>query len=80
MSINLCWLRNDLRSHDNSALWHAAQHGAVVAVFLITPRTWAEHDEAAAKVDFWLRNLAELASELGHLNIPLKLIQIDYIV
>ncbi|UAW97917.1 deoxyribodipyrimidine photo-lyase [Halopseudomonas nanhaiensis] len=78
MSVNLCWLRNDLRIHDNTALWHASQNGAVVAVYLITPGTWAEHDEAAVKVDFWLRNLVELGRALEALNIPLKLVEVDH--
>ena len=77
MSITLCWLRNDLRIHDNTALWHAAQRGQVVAVYLLSPGTWAEHEEAAVKVDFWLRNLVELERALGNLGIVLRLIRTD---
>ncbi|MEH6472979.1 MAG: deoxyribodipyrimidine photo-lyase [Halopseudomonas sp.] len=75
--MQLCWLRNDLRSYDNSALWHASQTGPVVAVYLISPATWLAHHDAAIKVDFWLRNLATLQTQLTQRNIPLRLIDID---
>ncbi|WP_093397718.1 deoxyribodipyrimidine photo-lyase [Halopseudomonas xinjiangensis] len=76
--MHLCWLRNDLRVHDNTALWRASQRGQVVAVYLITPATWSEHEEAASKVDFWLRNLTELSRELGERNIPLRLVEVEH--
>lgn len=78
MTIQLCWLRNDLRLHDNTALWTASQHGPVVAVYVVSPATWAEHDEAAVKVDFWLRNLAELKQVLIERNIPLRILHCEY--
>ena len=67
----LWWIRTDLRTHDNSALEEAAARGPVVAVFLISPAQWKQHDDAACKVDFWLRNLRELRARLAALNIPL---------
>lgn len=67
----LWWIRTDLRTHDNSALEQAAARGPVVAVFLISPAQWKQHDDAACKVDFWLRNVRELRASLAALNIPL---------
>ncbi|WP_144968200.1 deoxyribodipyrimidine photo-lyase, partial [Pseudomonas sp. DE0010] len=67
----LVWFRTDLRTLDHPALHAAAEQGPVVAVFLLSPAQWQEHDEAAVKVDFWLRNLAELGKTLGSLGIPL---------
>jgi len=67
----LIWLRSDLRVHDNTALSTAAARGPVVAVYLLSPQQWLEHDDAACKVDFWLRNLRELSLALAALNIPL---------
>jgi deoxyribodipyrimidine photo-lyase len=70
----LVWLRSDLRAHDNTALAAAAQgDGPLLAVWLISPSQWREHDDAPCKVDFWLRNLAELGKTLAALNIPLLL-------
>lgn len=71
----LVWLRNDLRAHDNTALACAAAQGEgpLLALWLITPDQWREHDDAPCKVDFWLRNLAQLSRSLAALNIPLLL-------
>jgi deoxyribodipyrimidine photo-lyase len=70
-TMQLIWLRSDLRLHDNTALSAAAARGPTVAVYLLTPAQWLEHDDAPCKVDFWLRNLNELRRTLGELNIPL---------
>jgi len=67
----LVWFRTDLRLHDHPALHAAAERGPVTAVFLLSPAQWQQHDEAAVKVDFWLRNLAELGKTLQALGIPL---------
>jgi len=67
----LIWLRSDLRVQDNSALAAAMAAGPTLAVYLISPEQWREHDDAPAKVDFWLRNLAELQQQLARLNVPL---------
>ncbi|UVK92835.1 deoxyribodipyrimidine photo-lyase [Pseudomonas atacamensis] len=69
--MQLIWLRSDLRQHDNTALAAAAARGPTVAVYLLSPQQWLEHDDAPCKVDFWLRNLGELSQSLGALNIPL---------
>jgi deoxyribodipyrimidine photo-lyase len=69
----LVWFRTDLRSIDNLAL-HAACRDAsrgVIALFVVSPGEWRNHDAAPIRVDFWLRSLRELARELRALNIPL---------
>ncbi len=74
----LIWFRNDLRIHDNSALHAAMQAGPTVAVFVLSPAQWRTHDDAACKVDFWLRNLHELQKSLATLNVPLLIRNADY--
>jgi len=69
--MQLLWLRSDLRQHDNTALSASAERGPTVAVYLLSPEQWQEHDDAPCKVDFWLRNLRELSKTLGEVNIPL---------
>lgn len=71
---HLYWLRNDLRVHDNHALWNARNTGNVVAVCVITPDTWQEHDDAGVKIDFWLRSLRTLKASFDALGIPLKVL------
>ncbi len=73
----LLWLRTDLRMHDNPALAAAAENGTVTALFIASPGQWRQHDDAPAKVDFWLRNLHELQRDLGGIGIPLKLLTVD---
>ncbi|MDW3714662.1 MULTISPECIES: deoxyribodipyrimidine photo-lyase [unclassified Pseudomonas] len=67
----LMWFRCDLRVQDNTALSAAMAAGPTLALYLITPGQWLEHDDAPAKVDFWLRNLVALQAELARLNVPL---------
>ncbi|OLS65024.1 deoxyribodipyrimidine photo-lyase [Pseudomonas putida] len=69
--MQLIWLRNDLRIHDNTALAAASERGPTLALWLVSPGQWRDHDDAACKVDFWLRNLRELKEALAHYNIPL---------
>ena len=67
----LMWFRTDLRVHDNSALAAAMAAGPTVALFLLSPGEWQAHNDAPAKVDFWLRNLQQLRESLAALNVPL---------
>jgi len=67
------WFRADQRVADNPALHHACRDATrgVVALFIICPEQWREHDWADVKVDFLLRNLDELSARLDTLNIAL---------
>ena len=75
--LHLCWLRGDLRLHDNHALWHASQQAEVVAVYITTPNDWRAHDDAPIKIDFWRRNLIALQAQLAERNIALRLLQAE---
>ncbi|KAI7827497.1 putative deoxyribodipyrimidine photo-lyase Phr1 [Gamsiella multidivaricata] len=70
------WFRNDLRLQDNRALYGASMRSKVgarclIALYIISEEEWEEHDEAAVKIDFWMRNLASLKTSLDKLAIPL---------
>ena len=76
--IELVWFRNDLRTIDNSALYHACQSAQpVIAIYIATPQQWHQHDDAAVKLDFWHRNLSKLEEDLAELNIELRFFQLD---
>ncbi|UTW09140.1 deoxyribodipyrimidine photo-lyase [Pseudomonas benzenivorans] len=75
--LQLIWLRSDLRVQDNSALAAAMAAGPTVALYLLSPGQWRQHDDAPCKVDFWLRNLVELSAALARLNVPLLIRQAD---
>ena len=70
----LWWLRADMRTRDNPALRAALEHGLVVAMFYMSPEQWRAHDDSAGKVDFWMRNLADLSETLSAMHVPLKII------
>lgn len=75
---SLVWFRSDLRIHDNTALHAATRPGrsdeGCIAVFVLVPPQWRRHDYAPGRVDFILRNLAELSVALAGINIPLRII------
>ncbi|MHA3982701.1 deoxyribodipyrimidine photo-lyase [Acinetobacter venetianus] len=73
----LIWFRQDLRIHDHAALWHATQAGPCIAICILSPAQWQRHDDAAIKIDFYLRQLKTLEQELKELNIPLIIQTID---
>lgn len=74
----LVWFRNDFRTIDNPALYHACQSTQpVIAIYIATPQQWNQHDDAAVKLDFWRRNLVKLEKELAILNIQLHFFQVD---
>ncbi|MEB0041176.1 MULTISPECIES: deoxyribodipyrimidine photo-lyase [unclassified Pseudomonas] len=75
--MQLVWLRSDLRLHDNTALSAAMERGPTMAVYLISAEQWLAHDDAASKVDFWLRNLSQLSHALGEINVPLLIRHAD---
>ncbi|GGM12974.1 deoxyribodipyrimidine photo-lyase [Pseudomonas asuensis] len=72
----LVWFRTDLRVRDNTALTAACAAGPALAIYLLTPGQWQEHDDSPAKVDFWHRNLKTLTEALKTLNIPLLIRQV----
>lgn len=75
----LIWFKSDLRTTDNPALYQACQAAdrGAVALFVITPHQWAEHDWAPVKVSFILRTLEVLSEQLAGLNIPLLVRETD---
>jgi hypothetical protein len=70
------WFRSDLRIHDNTAFFTAAQLASaskrpLVALFVISPGEWLEHDLSPIRVYFLLRSLEILKTALQGLNVPL---------
>ncbi|WP_346838954.1 deoxyribodipyrimidine photo-lyase [Microbulbifer sp. SAOS-129_SWC] len=73
----LVWLRNDLRLHDNTALYRAATScGAVAAIFIACPDTWNSHGDGDPVVNFRLACLGELQQRLAERNIPLYFLEV----
>lgn len=75
----LVWFRSDLRLHDNPALHDAvrAAEDGVLAVFVLCPQQWREHDWGTMRVDFVLRHAAALSDALAARNLALKIVRAD---
>lgn len=73
----LLWFRNDLRIHDNSALDFACKQGVKEALFMATPSQWKAHQQSPIKIDFILRHVVWLTSELNQLGIKLNVVNVD---
>jgi len=74
----LIWFRQDLRVRDHAALWHACQQGNSIALVILSPDQWKQHDDAPIKISFYLRQLKKLQDELAVLHIPLVIQVISY--
>lgn len=73
----LVWLRSDLRLEDNSALYQARQAGPVICVFIACVQQWQNHHDSPNKLWFIQENLAQLATRLASLHIPLQILETD---
>ena len=74
----IVWLRHDLRTYDNPALFRAAkEQEGVLAVYFICREMLTNHVAAPVQVDFIRRHLLLLNSDLTELNIPLVVIYVD---
>lgn len=74
----VCWFRTDLRVSDQPALAAAAAQGPVIGLFIASPEQWRLHHDAPLKVNFWLRAVKHLRTELEALNIPLKILLVEH--
>ena len=73
----LVWLRNDLRLHDNTALYRAGKGcEALAAVYVACPQTWGSHGDGDNVVAMRLRSLAALQTALAAKNIPLYFLEL----
>lgn len=73
----LVWFRNDLRLHDQPALFEAARHGPVVAVYCHTPAQLREHGLGEARQAFQWRCLNALRQQLAQRGMPLRLLVVE---
>ena len=77
-SRGLVWLRNDLRLHDNTALYRAGRGcEALAAVFIACPHTWASHGDGDNVVAMRLRSLKVLQAALADKQIPLYFLELE---
>lgn len=72
------WFKTDLRLHDNRALrtaYEIAKENNVplICLYVLSPEDFTAHITSPARVDFILRTLQRLQSDLAELDIPLHM-------
>jgi deoxyribodipyrimidine photo-lyase len=70
------WFRCDLRTKDNKSLHLASEKAKekdvpLIAIYIVSPQDFEAHLTAPVRVDFILRTLEVLKSDLAKLDIPL---------
>ncbi|KAM7194643.1 deoxyribodipyrimidine photolyase [Naviculisporaceae sp. PSN 640] len=70
------WFKMDLRTYDNSALHLASEKAKesgvpLIALYIVSPQDFEAHLTAPVRVDFMLRCLAVIKTDLAKLDIPL---------
>ncbi|MCJ1251027.1 hypothetical protein MMC30_008258 [Trapelia coarctata] len=76
------WFKCDLRTQDNRALHLASAKSKskgvpLICVYIVSPEDFEAHMTAPVRVDFLLRTLETLKSELAALDIPLYVETVD---
>lgn len=76
---HVVWLRQDLRSTDNTALMAACEdpEAIVTALYIATPKQWSDHDVAGVRIDFERRHLLTLKERLASVGIVLVVLHCD---
>ena len=75
---SLFWFRGDLRLDDNPGLKACFEISEEVhAIYIFSKKQLNLHNEANVKIDFLIKNLISLESDLKNLNIPLTIINSD---
>lgn len=70
------WFKMDLRTLDNRALYLASEKAReagvpLIALYVVSPQDFEAHLTAPVRVDFMLRSLEVLKTDLAKLDIPL---------
>ena len=70
MSLSLCWLRRDLRLHDNAALYHALKSDRPVLPVFIFDKSILDQldDRADRRVEFLVQEVNRLHDELRNMG------------
>ncbi len=74
----LLWFKNDLRLRDHEPLWHAAQRGNVLPVYVVDPRAFAAHPlgfprTGSFRAEFLMESLAALRGSLRAIGSDLAI-------
>lgn len=76
---SLVWFKKDLRVSDQLALHHACKQSdeGVIGLYIIDISMWEDHAVSHCQIEFILRGLALLQTDLNKIGIPLLIKQID---
>lgn len=63
-SIQLVWLKRDLRLSDHRPIWEACQNGPTVVLYVFEPKLWAMPEMDRSHFDFIRQSLEDLSRRL----------------
>ena len=69
--LQLVWFKRDLRIEDHLPLYHAAQNGPVLPLYIAEPEWWSQPDASARQWAFVEESLHALREALGQRGQPL---------
>ena len=71
MTLQVVWLKRDLRLADHWPLWQACQAGPTVALYVIEPSYWQQPDTSVRQWQFVAESLRDVQQQLADAGIPL---------
>lgn len=69
--MHVVWFKRDLRWQDHQPLWQAAQHGALLPLYIVEPDFWQQPDASHRHYSFLSECLQDLDRHLTQLGQPL---------
>lgn len=75
----ILWFKRDLRLTDNPAMVLAQELGPTIALVCIEPSIWTGNDYSKRHLSFYLSALTSLNKSLIKLNVPLYIIEDEFI-
>ncbi len=67
-TIQLVWLKRDLRLSDHRPIWEASQAGPTVALYVFEPKLWAMPEMDRSHFDFIVQSLQDLSRSLAKIG------------
>ncbi len=67
-SVQLVWLKRDLRLEDHRPLWEASRVGSVVVMYVFEPQLWSMPEMDRSHFDFIVQSLQDLSKSLERIG------------
>ena len=72
LPVHIVWFKRDLRVEDHAPLWHAAQQGRILPIYIAEPAYWQQPDTSLRQQAFIEECLFDLDRALRNLGVGLS--------